>query len=255
MSKNTVQVNTMSKNTVQENKINNYGIINYGNNCYLNVVIQLFLSNKQTSNIIAYYLDFEKTLNNDVKLINPKKLLIFLSKKMNVSRQNDSQEAFTELLDLIPELEKHYENKIQNKFKCLECRKSRITVDTFSTFYIHSDSIEESIKQMITDEKFELECECCNKNTETIKSCSIKNLGNVLVFLNVIKQKIKFTDNITYGDNKYKLTGIIKHYGNTRFGHYIYIDYINKLIIDDTTISKFDKLEFDNIYLLFYLKD
>jgi ubiquitin C-terminal hydrolase len=236
-----------------------FGIINFCNNCYLNVIIQLFLSNKQTSNIIVHYLDFNerniKNSHNNCAIINPKKLLMLLSKKMNVSRQNDSQEAFTQILDLLPDLEKHYKTKIQNSFKCLECNKIRTTIDTFSTFYIYGTSIEESVKQLITDEKFELECEHCKKNTETIKSCRIKSLGNVLVFYNVTKQKIKFTEFITYNNNKYKLTGIIKHFGNQRSGHYIYIDYINELIIDDTLISKIDNfknLELDNIYLLFY---
>ena len=93
--------------------MNNFGIINFSNNCYLNVIIQLFLCNKKTSNIIAHYLNFESNNENNCnKIINPKKLLITLSKKMNVSRQNDSQEAFTQLLDLIPDLEKYYQTKI-----------------------------------------------------------------------------------------------------------------------------------------------
>jgi len=243
----------------------NFGIINFSNNCYLNVIIQLFLSNKQTSNIIVHYLDFVRdsenvsnvsnVSNESAKIINPKKLLMLLSKKMNISRQNDSQEAFTEILDLIPDLEKHYITKIKNEFTCLECCNKRYTNDTFSTFYIYGTSIEESVKQMMTDEKFKLECENCKKDTETIKSCKIKTLGNILVFFNVLKQKIKFTELITYGSNEYKLTGIIKHFGSERSGHYIYIDYTNKVIIDDTNITKLDnsnKFELNNIYLLFY---
>ena len=239
------------------NKIH-FGVINFSNNCYLNVLIQLFLSDKNTSNIIVHYLDFNgrTVMNNSdgesLQIINPKKLLNVLSKKMNVSRQNDAQEAFTTLLDLIPELEKHYKTKITNSFKCLECNNIRKTNDIFSTFYIHGNSIEESVKQMITDEKFELECEYCKKNTETIKSCKIKSLGNVLVFYNILKQKIKFTENIIYSEKKYKLTGIIKHFGNERSGHYTYIDYINKLTIDDTNIISNFELDLNNIYLLFY---
>ena len=176
----------------------NFGIINFSNNCYLNVIIQLFLSNKQTSNIIVHYLDFVRDLENisnkSAKIINPKKLLMLLSKKMNISRQNDSQEAFTQILDLIPDLEKHYKTKIKNEFMCFECCNKRYTNDTFNTFYIYGTSIEESVKQMITDEKFKLECDNCKKDTVTIKSCKIKTLGNILVFFNVLKQKIKFTE-------------------------------------------------------------
>jgi uncharacterized UBP type Zn finger protein len=241
-------------NLENSNKIH-FGIINFSNNCYLNVLIQLFLSDKNTSNIIIHYLDLNGRNNSNgeiLQIINPKKLLQLLSKKMNVSRQNDAQEAFTELLDLIPELEKHYQTTITNSFRCLECNKMRKTDDKFSTFYIHGNSIEESVKQMISDEKYSLECEYCKKNTETIKSCRIKSLGNVLVFYNVLKQKIEYTENISYSNNKYKLTGIIKHFGNQRSGHYIYIDYINKLIIDDTNVISNSDLDHKNIYLLFY---
>ena len=52
-----------------------FGIINYSNNCYLNVIIQLFLYNKYTSNIIIHHLDITNLVNSkdNVKVINPKK--------------------------------------------------------------------------------------------------------------------------------------------------------------------------------------
>ena len=97
------------------------GIINYSTNCYLNVIIQLFLYNKNTSNIIIQYLDLIKSdnQNNSLKrLFNPKRLMDKLNEKINVVNQNDSQEAFTLLLDLIPELEKHYDNQIKYTYMC-----------------------------------------------------------------------------------------------------------------------------------------
>ena len=233
--------------------MNNFGIINYSNNCYLNVIIQIFLSYKVTSNIISHYLDFVS--NSNGLIINPKKLLTLLSKKMEVRRQNDSQEAFTQLLDLIPDLEKYYKNTITNVFLCHECNNIRKICDTFCTFYVHTNSLEDSIKQLISDEIFNLECDHCKKYTKTSKKCRIKNLGNVLVFYNILKQKIKFTNNISYSDTVYKLTGIIKHYGNENSGHYIYIDYTNKKIIDDTSINSYNKIDNNNIYLLFYCKE
>lgn len=227
-----------------------FGIINFSNNCYLNVIIQLFLSNKNTSNIIIHYLDIIKQNNNHI--INPKKLLSKINEKINTSQQNDSQETFTIILDLIPDLEKYYINKIKNYYKCEECGKVRDKIDTFSTFYVHTDSLEDSVKQLIQKEQFELECEHCKKNTNTIKTCKIKKLGDVLVFYNIVKNKLKITENIIFNDNNYKLTGLIKHFGNQNSGHYIYIDYQNKYIIDDTDIKPLDKLSLDNIYLLFY---
>uniref|UniRef100_A0A6C0LG97 ubiquitinyl hydrolase 1 n=1 Tax=viral metagenome TaxID=1070528 RepID=A0A6C0LG97_9ZZZZ len=227
-----------------------FGIINFSNNCYLNVIIQLFLYNKNSSNIIMNYLDILN--NNGANIINPEKLMIKLSEKINVSRQNDSQEVFTLILDLIPDLEKYYVNKIKNIYTCQECEKSRTKEDTFSTFYIHTNSLEDSVRQVIANEEFELECDFCKKNTFTKKTCRINKLGNVLIFYNIVKNKLKITKNITFGSYKYRLTGIIKHFGNEKSGHYIFIDYINKLIIDDTRISKLDNLPMDDIYLLFY---
>ena len=224
----------------------NIGIINYSNNCYLNVIIQLLLCNKKTSNIIVKYIDF----NN--KLINPKKLLKKLEEKININSQNDSQEAFIQILDVIPELSKYFENKIQNSYKCLECYNERTNIDNFSTFNIHLNSLEESIKEYIKSENFKLECDHCKKNTETIKSSKIINLGEILIFYNILKNKIKISEDIIFNNNKYKLHGFIKHFGNQSSGHYIFIDYQNSLIIDDTNISKFNKLDLSNIYLLFY---
>lgn len=229
---------------------NKYGIINFSNNCYLNVVIQLFLYNKFTSNIIIQYLDIIS--NNDNKTFNPHKLIKLLSKKINTDLQNDSHEIFTLILDLIPVLEKYYENKILNYYKCYECNKCRIKEDKFSTIYIYNYSIEESIKELLKKEKFLLECENCKKNTITTKKCKIDKLGEVLIFYNVLKNKLKITEYIIFGDFKYKLTGLIKHFGSLNSGHYIFVDYINKLIIDDTKIIPIDNIEMDNIYLVFY---
>lgn len=224
------------------------GIINYSSNCYLNVIIQLFLSYKKTSNLIAYHIEFD----NEKHLIDPKKLMNKLSSKINVNIQNDSQEIFTLILDTIPELERYFENKIKYHYTCQICNKKRIVEDKFSTFYVYNDSLEESVKQTVCNETFVLKCEHCLKNTETIKSGYIEKLGEVLIFYNVVKKNMTITENITFGNYEYHLTGLIKHYGIERCGHYIFIDYKNKLIIDDTNITKFDKISLDDVYMVFY---
>lgn len=231
---------------------NNYkfGIINFSNNCYLNVIIQLFLYNKNSSNIILHHLDIIK--NNNNFLINPNKLMKKLSDKIDVTIQNDAQEIFTLILDLLPNLEKFYINKIKYVYKCQECNKSRKQEDIFTTFYIHDNSLEKSVKQTISNEKFILECDFCKQKTLTSKTCKINQLGDILIFYNILKKKLDITDNIKFGNKIYKLSGIIKHFGNSMNGHYIFIDYINKLIIDDNNIKKLDSLTMDNIYLLFY---
>ena len=220
------------------------GIINFSNNCYLNVIIQLFLSYKDTANIIQRYLKYE----NDTKLFNPLNLLKLLSDKIDITGQNDSQEVFIEILDKIKELECFFENKIQNTYICQECKKSRKVKDVFSTFYVHTNSLDNSIKELLKEEIFELECDHCKdyynnkKLTKTIKKCNIKKLGHILIFYNINKIKLTLSENIIYKNKVYKLTGIIKHHGNKDNGHYIFIDYINKIIIDDMCITPLKKM-------------
>ena len=234
-----------------------FGIINFSNNCYLNVIIQLFLSNKDTSNIIINYLDVE----NDRKILSPLKLMRILSDKIDITRQNDSQEVFIEILDKIKELEPYFENKIKNVYTCQECKSSRTVIDTFSTFYVHSNSLEDSVKELIKDEIFELECDKCkcysNKNlTKTIKHCNIKKLGDILVFYNINKLKLTISENIIFKNRCYKLTGVIKHFGGINSGHYIFIDYINEIVIDDSNIYKFkndENFSLDDVYLVIYI--
>lgn len=185
--------------------------------------------------------------------MNPRPLMNKLSSKINVNIQNDSQEIFTLILDTIKELEKYFENKIKYHYTCQVCNKKRISEDIFSTFYVYNNSLEESVKHTINKEVFTLECENCKRNTETYKIGYIDKLGDVLIFYNVLKNNIKITETITFCDKVYKLTGFIKHYGIQDSGHYVYIDYKNKLIIDDTTISKYEESSLDNIYLLIYI--
>jgi len=207
------------------------GIINFSSNCYLNVIIQLFLSCKNTYDIIFHYLEYD----NKRCVFNPKGLMNKLcSVKINVNIQNDAHE------------------KIKYKYTCKNCNKKRIIEDIFSTFYVYGNSLEESIKRTINTETFMLKCENCVKNTVTDKIGQIENLGKVLIFYNIVKNDIKITENITFGNVVYNLTGLIKHYGNQQSGHYIFIDYKNKLMIDDTNIIKCENISFDNIYMIIY---
>ena len=142
-----------------------YGIINYSNNCYLNVIIQLLYCNIDTFNIVNKYLQ----IDNEKKLINPKLLLNKLSSKINTNIQNDAQEVFIILLELIPELDKYYNNKLKITYKCDECNKKRYVEDIFYTFYIYNESLEKSIEELLIKEKFTLECEKCKKKNNNRK--------------------------------------------------------------------------------------
>ena len=225
---------------------NKYGIINYTSNCYLNVIIQLLLCKKETEEILDEYLEYSD------KLIFPNKLLDKLKDKINCNTQNDAQETFTQILDLIPELNPYFEGSIKNYYKCTNCNSVRNNIDTFNTFNIYTEDIEDSVKLLLNKENLQLQCEKCKATTDTIKNSKIKKLGQILVFYNILKIKLKISENIIFNKNKYYLTGFIKHIGNSSGGHYYYIDYLNKLIIDDIDIRPLKNLKLDNIYLLFY---
>ena len=70
--------------------------------------------------------------------------------------------------------------------------------------------------------------------------------------LNTLKIKIEINSSFTYNQFKYKLTGIIKHSGNMNFGHYYYIDPINLIEYSDTTITKINNYNGNDIYMLIY---
>ena len=241
--------------------MNKFGIINFSNNCYLNVIIQMLLSQKQTSNLIVHYLEFIKTeyqkieVNNNLInfcIVSPAKLLKTIEHKINIKVQNDSQETLICILDKFPELEKSFKNVVKNVFTCQVCNKSRIVEDIFTTFYIHNESLEESVKQFISSEMYDLECEKCKMTTKTKKTCNISKLADILVFFNVMKLKLKVSEYIKYEEKNYRLNGLIKHVGNQNYGHYTFIDYRNKLLINDDKITKINKIALDDIYLLYY---
>ena len=90
------------------------------------------------------------------------------------------------------------------------------------------------------------------KKTITEKKSKIIKFGEILIFLNVLKKNLIIDKFIKFNNLTYKLSGIIKHFGTKNYGHYIYIDYINQIIIDDTTITKCENLNYENIYMFFY---
>lgn len=228
-----------------------YGIINFSNNCYLNVILQMLINNKYTRNII---LD-DKYLKIKNNLLDPSLILELIKDDMNINIQNDAQETLTLLTDKIPEINKCFEGKISSRFFCNKCKKYRIKDDKFITLNLYEENMENNFKNLFKNENHYLDCDFCKKNTNTTIEHSISTIGNLLVFYNILKIKIEINNIIIFNENTYKLIGYIKHLGRQNYGHYLYYDVINKLIIDDSNITKFDKHILDDIYLVIYEKE
>ena len=172
--------------------------------------------------------------------------------KINISHQNDCQETLIYLIESIPKLNKFIEGKIENTFKCLNCNKKRKILDPFITIQLSKESLQDSINELTNKEENYLDCDNCKARTKTIKKSNIIKLGNIVLFLNILKLKIDINDFFIYNKFKYNLTGIIKHSGNTNSGHYYFIDPINKIEYSDTTITKINKYNNNDIYMLIY---
>jgi len=225
-----------------------FKIENYSHNCYLNVIIQILLLHKKTSNIIAHYVMFQKNL------IKPQKLIDLLGTKININMQNDAQETLTILFDLIPQLEQYFTTKVLYQYKCSVCNDKRKVNDVINTFYVYKDTLEECLIDFIKEEKYTLKCDKCNMNTETTKCSYIDTLGDILIFYNIMKKKLNLNRVINFKESKYILTGFVMHYGSQHGGHYTFVHYEKQVIIDDTRISKMNQINNHNIYLIVFVK-
>jgi ubiquitin C-terminal hydrolase len=234
----------------------NYGIMNFSNNCYLNVIIQILLKNENTKRIIDKHLEYKDNI------INPMPVMKLLSDTLNCDNQNDSQETITLLTDKLPELDNYITNKVKYYYKCNICQTSRSKSDSILTFSVFTENVEDSIKNLVNTEQHKLECDNCSKKlrqktiTNTTKTCKIKKLGDIIIFINILKIKLDIAKTITFNNDTYILTGLIKHYGSQNFGHYIFIDLEKNILINDTKISEISKkdINYDDIYLFFYTK-
>ena len=226
-----------------------YGIINYSNNCYLNVILQIFINNSTCFKILK---NSNLLIFKNKNIIDPIKILKLINTTFDTDEQHDAHEVLLFLIEKIPDIKDEIIGNITTKFKCTTCNDIRKSHEEFHNINIYTECLIDSIHILLEREKHMLKCDKCLKNTETIKKNRIKNFGNIIIFYNIIKVKLVISESVTYKDKKYRLTGIIKHYGNIKTGHYIYIDYINKILINDQNISNINEITGDNIYLLIF---
>ena len=114
--------------------------------------------------------------------------------------------------------------------------------------------MEKSLQNYLETTEHNLECDFCKTTSKTSINKKIIKIGNLLIFYNLLKLKINISTSINYNSNEYKLTGYIKHFGNSNYGHYIYYNIEKNLEFDDTTINKIEKHNLNDIYLIIYEK-
>jgi ubiquitin C-terminal hydrolase len=227
-----------------------YKIINNNNNCYLNVILQIFLNSKFTKNLL---LNSNYLIIKD-NIINPNKILNLIKSNININTQNDAQEAFIYLIDKLPFLNNNCEGKIKSEYMCHNCNKIKTKFELFTTLILYEKSMEKSINKYLKSNTCYINCDICKVSSEITIKYSISKINNLLIFFNILKLKIEVIMNINFNNDKYNLIGYIKHIGNFNSGHYIYYDVINNLEIDDLNIKKFNSHNLNNIYLLIYEK-
>lgn len=245
--------------------------INFKNNCYFNVILQILINNEELKSIIFNDLIFlqkrELNINTQEKIINnifsPKLLLEKLnlfakSTKFNSDNQNDCIESLEYICDIYKKLENEIYGETVTYFKCLECKKKRYNSEKFLSISVFHNNIKDSFKELLSSSEMDLDCDHCKKRTKTIKNTSFKQIGKLLIIHNILKIELIFNDSITFNNEKYILTGLVKHMGNQTGGHYYYIDVINKYIINDCEIEKIQNnsniINNKNVYLVVYSK-
>ena len=250
------------ENNKNENNNEIVTFINFKNNCYFNVILQILINNDKLKNLIFSDLVFlqKRTFEtNGIKYINniysPKNLLDKLDKlkeNFNSRQQNDCIESLEYICDIYKDIETLIYGETINQFKCEKCKKKRFNNEKFLSISVYHNKIEDTFSEMLKKENLELECEYCKENTSTTKCISFKKIGELLILQNILKNQLELNRIINFNNEKYELTGIIKHLGNTRGGHYYYINVVNGFIINDCEIEINNKIDNKNIYLIIY---
>jgi len=246
-----------------------------GNTCYINCVLQIFLSNSEFItklvhskfgyNSLLYYLIEIMVDNSHVS--SPKNFILLLQKRLqrNLFIQSDSHEILLDILDQFKTenaelIDTFFNGRINNTFTCSKCKIKRVKIESFITIPLYcsqstclKQSIEEYLKVECIDDSF---CEHCKCNTVTYKKIKVETYPKILIF-NLIRftcdNRISHANNISFTKAKinYNFQGVINHHGHDlNSGHYIYSS--DKMTVDDSTIYKTKYMTPKDHYLFIY---
>ena len=249
------------------------GYPNIGNTCWLNSLLQLLLS---SSNFL-YFFKIKKynEKSNIIKLFNNLPNSIFalfsiLKNKFNNYAQQDSHEGLLILLEEI-----HKETKTLYKTKEYSIIEKQILLYSKNTispiqsifqgickWYDSDNNVRyEPFKTLFCEYDINLQKDFINLETLLFKSINAKKIIYFPLVLLFSIDRIENRNDLKYilckeinihstkGTYKYKLKGVIMHFGSMNSGHYTalrsYNNDINKWVIcDDNNITVIDKLPY-----------
>jgi ubiquitin carboxyl-terminal hydrolase 36/42 len=262
-----------------------YSFYNLGNTCYLNSVLQCFISIPGFKNLFKKENEVTQTLKDNIhvdltdngEFINhkhlPQKITRYFGKKFRVFQQHDAHEFFLEFLDTIDI--KEFYGKTKMNITCSCCGNVSSTLEDFCNINLDCDCssnlTELFIKYLEKEEISDYHCDKCNKKVLAEKKLYLDKLPCFLVI--VLKKYTPFgaktNGSISYPfDNNliresesgivfnYSLYAVIYHHGNSERGHYNCSIKVNGnwFLIDDDTIQLNKNMENNNAnsYMLFY---
>lgn len=262
------------------------GLSNIGNTCFINSSLQiLFNCNNLVSfmleskfeniNLIKYQRTFFDYFNTNTETLGPVILLNrykTINNKYFGNSQEDSHEYLTFIIDDLYELSKNEYQDVIKKFfdisletritcsECNYCTSSKFSEKILSLSITNKSTLNECLDDFLNHEI--LDTWKCDK-------CSVKNaikqihIIDVPTYLIIGLKRFEFNNNrfeknistieilneLSIHNTNYELKGIIFHFGNQNYGHYMAA--INKLdkwiFIDDTNINV---IEWSNIIKL-----
>jgi ubiquitin carboxyl-terminal hydrolase 36/42 len=254
------------------------GFINNENTCYINSILQcLIYSETFIKNInipelseIIKLINLTDSSESGYTIVDLKKFNTFFFKNATIFKryqQSDAHEFLIFFLDLLGDLQKEYQGKSILSIKCKCCGTLKKTFEDFSSINLNVknnlvSTFMEYLKVELHDDPNNLYfCDTCKKETITEQKITLHTLPNVLII--VLKRwnvqgTIDYPSELSIKEQgvlkKYKLTGIVNHYGHVNNGHYTCNISVNGeyFFIDDASVNKSEYSINKNAYILLY---